>query len=92
VPKSWGLLPYLTNHRLGSVITQWKNDALSRQFLAQIAQTMPVLGDKVPLDKSHIEKVHFETGRGKKKTIFDYRSPAADAYLTVIEEVLKRVH
>ncbi len=77
---------------LGSVITQWKNDATSRQFLAQVATTMPVLGEKVPLDKSHIEKVHFETGRGKKKTIFDYRSPAADAYLTVIEEVLNRVH
>jgi len=77
---------------LGSVITQWKNDALSRQFLTQVEATIAVLGEKVPMDKSHIDKVHFETGKGRKRTIFDLRSPAAAAYLKVIEEVLNHVH
>jgi hypothetical protein len=45
------------------------------------------------LDTSYLINLPVQDlGRTTKKTIFDYRSPAADAYLTVIEEVLKRVH
>jgi chromosome partitioning protein len=76
---------------LGSVITLWTNDAMSRQFVNEVKATLPVLGDEVPFDRSHIERAHFDTGAGKQKMLFDRRGPAATAYLSVIREVRKHV-
>jgi chromosome partitioning protein len=76
---------------LGSVITLWTNDAMSRGFVRDVDTALSVLGDEVPLDRSHIERAHFDTGAGKQRMLFDRRGPAAAAYLTVIREVLKHV-
>ncbi len=81
----------LTGHPidlLGYVVTQWKDDALHRQLLAPLAQRMTALGDKIPLDTNNIEKAHIETGQGRKKSLLDRRCRAADAYSTVVREVL----
>ena len=76
---------------LGSVITLWTNDPLSKNFVRDVATTLPVLGDEVPFDRGHIERAHFDTGAGKQRMLFDRRGPAATAYLSVIKEVLKHV-
>ncbi len=78
---------------LGSVITQWKDDATNRQLIAPIEATLGVLGPKVPVEKN-IDKAHLEVGSGKPKpkTLFSYRSSAAaQAYTDIVDEVVTRV-
>ena len=76
---------------LGCVVTQWKDDALSRELVAGVEQRLKMLGNRVPFDRNHIEKAHLETGAGKKKNLFDKRSAAASAYLEVVDELVRRV-
>jgi chromosome partitioning protein len=81
---------------LGSCVTQWKDDRLNNQLLAQATRELdaagvPLLKARIPLDKSHIEKAHVETGAGKKTNLFSHHSPAADAYIKLVEEVLSHV-
>ncbi len=77
---------------LGCVVTQWRDDALNRQFLTEIERNINVVGKKVPVDRN-IERAHIEVGKGRKKTLFSYSaSQAAQAYLAVIDEVVNRVN
>jgi chromosome partitioning protein len=81
---------------LGSCVTQWKDDRLNNQLLAEAIRELdavgvPLLKARIPFDKSHIEKAHVETGLGKKTNLFSHNSPAADAYIKLIEEVLVHV-
>lgn len=82
---------------LGCLVTQWREDKLNTQLLASVIRELDgagvtLLKTRIPLDKSHIEKAHIETGQGKKKTLFDHKSAAAREYLAAIEEVLSHVN
>jgi chromosome partitioning protein len=77
---------------LGFLVTQWKEDALNKDLLAKFAGRVATTNlrffkTRVPLDKSNIEKAHIETGLGKKKSLFDRKSAAAQAYTAVVDEV-----
>jgi chromosome partitioning protein len=75
---------------LGGLITQWRDDALNRQFLAVIERSLHLMGRKVPVDKN-IERAHLDTGAGKKKNLFDKKCEAAKAYLEIVDEVVRDV-
>jgi chromosome partitioning protein len=82
---------------IGALVTQWKDDRLSNQLLADVVQELNAAGlrllnTRIPLDKQHIEKAHLETGKGKKTNLFPHTSPAADHYIKAIEEVLQYVN
>lgn len=74
---------------LGGVVTQWQENQFNRDLLAPVAQSLPILGDKVPLDRPNIEKAHQETAGGKKRSLLDRRCQAARAYATVVEAIAK---
>ena len=79
---------------LGCVVTQWKEDALNRQFLTEIERNIPVIGNKVRVDRN-VERAHIEVGQGRGKNLFNRArnmSQAAQDYLTVIDEVVNRVN
>ncbi len=77
---------------IGGLVTQWRSDALNQQLLAaaklKLGADVPLFKARIPLDKSHIEKAHIETGKGKRRTLFDTRSAAATAYTEAVDEVL----
>ena len=77
---------------LGILVTQWKEDAVNKDLLAKFTNRvapsgLELLKTRIPLDKSNIEKAHIETGQGKKKSLFDRKSAAAQAYTAVVDEV-----
>lgn len=81
---------------LGSLVTQWKEDALNRALLARVETNLNAAGlvplaEKIPLDKNNIEKAHIETGQGRRRNLFNRRSAAARAYLAAMEEVVGHV-
>lgn len=76
---------------LGGVVTLWKNDALDKQLMAPVRQSLKIIGPEIPLDRSHIERAHLETGRGRRRNLFNQASPAARAYTAVIDEVVSQV-
>jgi hypothetical protein len=78
---------------LGAVVTQWKDDALSRQLLATAMLTLNkvklrVFDTKIPLDKTNIERAYIETGQGKRRQLLDRTCPSARAYKALVEEVV----
>jgi hypothetical protein len=77
---------------IGGLVTQWRSDALNQPLLAaaklKLGADVPLFKARIPLDKSHIEKAHIETGKGKRRTLFDTRSAAATAYTEAVDEVL----
>jgi chromosome partitioning protein len=76
---------------LGGVVTQWREDKLNHDLLKPAEQSLKIIGDKIPVDRTNIERAHLETGAGKKKTIFDRRCVAAQAYATVVAGVVEEV-
>lgn len=81
---------------IGSCVTQWKDTKLNDQLLASAVRELDAAGlallkTRIPLDASHIEKAHLETGAGKKTNLFSHNSHAADAYIKLVEEILKYV-
>ncbi|MGO8950174.1 MAG: AAA family ATPase [Ktedonobacterales bacterium] len=81
---------------LGSCVTQWQDNKLNNQLLSEAVRELEnagvrLLQAKIPLDKSHIEKAHLETGSGKRTNLFSHNSPAATAYIKLVEEVLTYV-
>jgi chromosome partitioning protein len=89
--ETMGALTSGRTELLGCVVTQWKDDALNRQFLSKIKGTINVIGKEVPVDRN-IEKAHIEVGKGRKKPLFSFSaSKAAEAYSAVIDEVVNRV-
>lgn len=81
---------------LGSCVTQWKDTRLNDQLLATAVRELdatgvPLLKTRIPLDASHIEKAHIETGAGRRTNLLSRNSPAAGAYIKLVEEVLKHV-
>jgi hypothetical protein len=82
---------------VGTLITQWKDDKLNNELLASVLAEMGaagvrVLRTRIPLDRSHIERAHIETGVGKKKNLLNQTSPAANAYINAIEEMMPYVN
>jgi len=78
---------------LGCLITQWRDDALSRSLLADVIQELgavgiPLIENRIPLDKGNIEKAHLETGAGKKKNLFNKKCASAAAYTAVVEGMI----
>jgi chromosome partitioning protein len=78
---------------LGCLVTQWREDALSKSLLAKAEDALalariPRIPTEIPLDKNNIEKAHLETGQGKTRTLFDRRCAAAKAYTAVVNEML----
>jgi chromosome partitioning protein len=72
---------------LGGVVTQWRDDALNRQFLQEIERRLRVVGQKIPIDRN-IERAHLEVGQGRGKSLFNRpKSPATLAYRALIEEI-----
>ena len=86
----------LTGHPLGimgCLVTQWQENALNQQLLAKATLALNkanfgLFSTKIPLDKSHIEKAHLETGKGKTKGLFNQKWPAVKAYTSLVEEML----
>ena len=81
---------------LGSLVTQWRGDALNESLLARAATNLGAAGlapfaEKIPLDKNNIEKAHLETGQGRRRNLFSRRCAAAQAYLQVVSEVVGHV-
>jgi len=78
---------------LGCLITQWRDDAINRSLLADVlpelgAVGIPLIGTRIPFDKSNIEKAHLETGSGKKKNLFNHKCASAQAYTAVVEGMI----
>jgi chromosome partitioning protein len=81
---------------LASLITQWRDDRVTRDALAGAqhqldVERVPLLQPPVPLDRANIERAHFETAKGGKKTLLDKSCAAAQAYARLVEEVLTHV-
>jgi chromosome partitioning protein len=81
---------------IGSCVTQWKDTRLNEQLLANAVSELDAAGlallkARIPLDASHIEKAHLETGAGRRTNLFSHNSHAAEAYIKLVEEVLKYV-
>jgi cellulose biosynthesis protein BcsQ len=84
---------------LGSLVTQWKDDALTKSLLALAkphleAARLPPFRAVIPLDKTNVEKAHLETGSGQRRTLLSHHkaSKVAQAYTALVEEVQTHVN
>jgi chromosome partitioning protein len=84
---------------LGSLVTQWKQDALHESLLATATTNLdavgiPLFNTRIFLDENNIEKAHLEAGEGQRRTLFSHhkRSKAALGYAAAVGEVLSHVN
>jgi chromosome partitioning protein len=84
---------------LGSLVTQWKQDALHEALLATATTNLdgagiPLFNTRIFLDENNIEKAHLEAGQGERKTLFSHhkKSKAALGYAAAVGEVLSHVN
>jgi len=74
---------------LGGVVTQWKEDKLHNDLLRPVELGLKLIGEKVPMDRTNIERAHVEMAMGRKKSIFDRKCEAARAYSDVVARVVE---
>jgi chromosome partitioning protein len=76
---------------LGSVVTNWKNDAIDTELLRQVRSRVQVFKPEIPFDRNGIEAAHIQTAQGRTRFL-DRRGRAAKAYAALLEEVLTHVN
>lgn len=81
---------------IGCLVTQWKGDSLDKSLLAPVKNQLDDAGiglfeARIPFDRSHIERAHLDTGKGKKRSLLDQRCASAEGYLKAVGEILDYV-